>query len=79
VVLAGDRHRRILCRCVSLLLYPLKDHLTVPFEGTKAFLHGAQHPLRQIGGPTLLNGVLNDLALAGNMSLAFGDVPINVG
>jgi hypothetical protein len=27
----------------------------------------------------LLNGVLNDFALAGNMALAFGDVPINVG
>jgi hypothetical protein len=53
--------------------------LTVPLEGTKAFLQGAQHPLRQIRGMALLNGVLNDLALAGNMGLAFGDVPINVG
>jgi hypothetical protein len=53
--------------------------LTVPLEGTKAFLQGAQHPLRQIGGLALLNGVLNDLALVGNMGLAFGDVAINLG
>ena len=51
----------------------------MPPEGTKAFLQGAQHPLRQIRGMALLNGVLNDLALAGNMALAFGDVPINLG
>ena len=48
-------------------------------EGKEAFLQGAQHPLRQIGGMALLNGVLNDLALEGNVAPALGDVPINVG
>ena len=51
----------------------------MPLEGTKAFLQGAQHPFRQIGGLALLNGVLNDLALAGNMGPTFGDVSINLG
>jgi hypothetical protein len=51
----------------------------VPLEGTKTFLQGTQHPFRQIGGLALLNGVLNALALADNMGLAFGNVAINLG
>jgi hypothetical protein len=39
----------------------------------------AQHPFCQIRGMALLYGVLNNLALAGNMGLAFGDVLINLG
>jgi hypothetical protein len=40
--------------------------LAVPLEGAKAFLQSAQQSFRQIGGITLVNGVLNDFALAWN-------------
>ena len=68
-----------------MLLSPLRvfllinDQQTMPLEGTKTCLQGSQHRHRDLGGVTFLKRACNDIALAGDTVLAFGDEPISLG
>ena len=57
---------------------PINDLQTVPLKGTKTYLQSSQHRHRDIGGVTFLKRACNDIALAGDTILAFGDEPISL-
>jgi len=62
----------------SMFFLPINYQQTVPLEGTKTCLQDPKHRHRNLGAATFLKRACNDIALAGDAVLAFGDEPINL-